>query len=151
MLKKMKTIKNILLRVCFAAGLMLVASGAFGTTLRVNRLTFDAKFTGVGGFSIVNANKLASAHRDYITGEDLESGDFFRLENLSASYCIPFNAKWIKNFKVSLAAHNLFTVTKYSGYNPDVNCYGLFARTNGVDYGSFPFCRSIVLGVSVNF
>ena len=81
----------------------------------------------------------------------MEKGDYLRLENVSASYDIPFKAKWIKDMKITLSAHNLFTATKYSGFNPDVNSYGLYARTNGVDYGSYPFCRSIVLGLSVNF
>lgn len=125
--------------------------GAFGSTLRVNKWTFGAKFTGIGGFSIVNANKVVQEKRTSLAEADVEKGDYLRLENLSASYIIPFNAKWIRDMKVSLSAHNLFTVTKYSGFNPDVNSYGLYARTNGVDYGSYPFCRSIVLGLSVNF
>ena len=125
--------------------------GAFGSTLRVNNFTFGAKFTGVGGFSIVNANKVVQEKRTSLTEADVEKGDYLRLENISASYDIPFHAKWIKDMKISLSAHNLFTATKYSGFNPDVNSYGLYARTNGVDYGSYPFCRSIVLGLSVNF
>ena len=128
-------------------------TGAIGTNVQVGGFEFSAKFTGAGGFNIINANKILGAGYAFprISSDFIESGAYFRLDRLSASYSIPFKVKWIKDFKVSLSGHNLFTLTKYSGYNPDVNCYGLYARTNGVDYGSYPFCRSIVLGVSVNF
>lgn len=149
--KSGESVGSILCGDAIVANALPKINGAIGTTLRVNKLTFDARFTGAGGFSIINANKIAEAKRDYITESDIESGDYLRLENLSASYCIPFTDKWIKNFKVSLSAHNLFVATKYSGFNPDVNSYGLYARNLGVDYGSYPFCRSIVLGLSANF
>ena len=126
-------------------------TGAIGTTVKVGGFDFSAKFTGAGGFNVINANKVVENALTCITSDCLESGAYFRLDCLSASYSIPFKVKWIKDFKVSLSGHNLFTATKYSGYNPDVNCFGVNVRTNGVDYGSFPLNRAVVLGVSVKF
>jgi TonB-dependent SusC/RagA subfamily outer membrane receptor len=125
--------------------------GGFGTTLKLYGVTLEAMFSGAGGFNIVNANKVVEAGRDYISETDLEKGNYLRLDNLSLSYDIPLNVKWIKNFRVNLAARNLFTITEYSGWNPDVNSFGVTARGNGVDYGSFPVIRSIILGVTLNF
>ena len=86
-----------------------------------------------------------------ITEDLVERGDYLRLDNLTVSYDVPLKVKWIKDFKVNLSAHNLFTVTGYSGWNPDVNSFGVTARSYGVDYGAFPLCRQFVLGVSFRF
>lgn len=125
--------------------------GGFGTTLSLYGLTLDAKFSGVGGFNIINANSIAENGRDYITDKDLERGDYLRLDDLTLSYAIPVKARWIKGLKVSVSGHNLFTATGYSGWNPDVNCFGVNARSYGVDYGSYPIRRMAVLGLSVRF
>lgn len=126
-------------------------AGGFGTVLRLYGLTVDARFSAAGGFHIVNANRLVEQGRDHIRSEDLERGDYLRLDRLGFSYDIPVKAKWIKDFKVDLAIRNLFTVTRYSGWNPDVNSFGVTVRGNGVDYGSFPLIRSVALGVSLEF
>ncbi len=126
-------------------------AGGLGTTLRLHGLTVDARFSAAGGFDIVNANKVVEKGRDYISSDDLEKGDYLRLDCLCFSYDIPVHVKWIKDFKVNLAARNLFTVSGYSGWNPDVNSFGVTTRGNGVDYGSFPIIRSILLGASLKF
>lgn len=125
--------------------------GSAGTTVRVFGLTLDAKISAVGGFSIINANKVFEAWKNDISSAYLERGEYVRLENLSASYDIPLKLRWIKGFRVNLAARNLLTFTKYGGWNPDVNSFGVRVRSNGVDYGSFPLCRSLVLGLNVKF
>ena len=89
--------------------------------------------------------------RSYITVAELEPGDYIRLDDLTLSYDIPLKASWVKNFRVNLSGHNLFVVTDYSGWNPDVNSFGVTTRSYGVDYASFPMCRSFVLGLSIKF
>ena len=126
-------------------------AGGLGTTLHLYGLTVDAKFSAAGGFHIINANRAVEKGRDYISSDDLERGDYLRLDCLCFSYDIPVKVKWIKDFKVNLAARNLFTISGYGGWNPDVNCFGVTTRSNGVDYGSFPLIRSVILGVSLKF
>lgn len=126
-------------------------SGGFGTSLSLYGLTVDVKFSGAAGFEIINANRTIDKKLDCITSDCLERGDYLRLDRLGLSYKIPLNVKWIREFKASLAAHNLFTATGYSGWNPDVNSFGVTVRSNGVDYGAFPLCRTVVLGVSFKF
>ena len=91
------------------------------------------------------------SRRSYITVEDLEPGDYLRLDNFTLSYDVPFKARWIKGFRVSVSGNNLFTVTDYSGWNPDVNSFGVTTGSYGVDYASFPICRSFDLGLSIKF
>ena len=76
----------------------------------------------------------------------LESGSYLRLKNMQIGYTIPQKALQkakIQNFRVYLAANNLFTVTKYSGYDPEVG--------GGVDYGNYPQSRTFMLGVNFTF
>ena len=125
--------------------------GSAGTTLRLYGVTLDAKISATGGFCIINANKIFEAWKNDITSNCVERGEYVRLENVSASYDIPLKVRWIRGLRVNLAAHNLLTITRYGGWNPDVNSFGVTVRSNGVDYGSFPLCRSLVLGLSVKF
>lgn len=125
--------------------------GGFDTSVRVYDLTVDVKFTGAAGHEIINANKILQLPKNTVTEDCIEKGDFLRLDHVGASYDIPLKAKWIKGLKVTAAGYNLLTFTKYSGWNPDVNCYGVSVRNNGIDYGSFPLCRSLVIGVNLKF
>ena len=125
--------------------------GGLGTTLSLYGITLDADFSGAAGFSIFNAGKMLQKGEVKIAEDLVERGDYLRLDNLTVSYDVPLNVKWIKDLKVNLSAHNLFTVTGYSGWNPDVNSFGVTARSYGVDYGAFPLCRQFVLGVSFRF
>ena len=86
-----------------------------------------------------------------ITQGDVERGDYLRLDCLTLSYDIPLKVRWIKGFKVNLSGHNLFTLTGYSGWNPDVNCFGVSALTGGIDYGSYPLMRMYILGFNIKF
>ena len=123
----------------------------FGTTLRWTRFILDAKFSGAAGFNIINANNLVRDALYYISSEDVECGDYIRLDHVGVTYKVPSRVKWIKDLNVSISAHNLLTLTRYSGWNPDVNSFGATVRGNGVDYGSYPMNRSIVVGLSVKF
>lgn len=126
-------------------------SGGFGTTFSVKGFTLDADFSGAGGFKLINANKLVESGLDYFSPDILERGDYLRLDCLSLSYRVPLRVRWIRSFKVNLSAHNLFTITDYSGWNPDVNSFGVNVRSYGIDYGSYPLRRQIVFGVSFRF
>ena len=126
-------------------------SCGLGTTLALYGLTLDAKVSGAAGHSIINANRLVERSFDQFTEEDIEKGDYLRLDHVTLSYDIPLKVRWIKALKVNVTGHNLYTLTNYSGWNPDVNSFGLNARAYGVDYGSYPLHRSFVLGISVRF
>jgi len=53
-----------------------------------------------------------------------------------------------------LTAQNLFTLTKYKGFDPEVSQYGnsdQSATVQGVDYGTYPQSKSYIFGVNVEF
>lgn len=125
--------------------------GGFGTSVSFYGVTVDLKFTGAAGHEIINANRILEKWGDTITEDCIEKGDFLRFDHIGAAYDVPLKAKWIKGLKVTAAGHNLATFTKYSGWNPDVNSYGVCVRNSGADYGSFPVARSFVIGINLKF
>ena len=126
-------------------------SGAIGTTLKYGPFALDLKADAAFGFDIANMNKLIAEGRTKLSGRYVEKGDYFRLSRVSFSYDIPVKWKWVRSLSASVSALNLFTATKYSGWNPDVNCFGNSVLSNGVDYGSYPTVRTVVLGISAKF
>ena len=83
----------------------------------------------------------------------LEDGSYLRLQNLSIGYTLP--QKWTRKIKVDrlrvyFQANNLFTLTHYSGFNPEVNRNSSDALRPGEDYCSYPLSRTFTFGVNFN-
>jgi TonB-dependent starch-binding outer membrane protein SusC len=86
----------------------------------------------------------------------LEDGSYLRIKNLSIGYTLPTSALgWtggaVKKFRVYVSSQNLLTVTKYTGYDPEVGSRNYNTLTNGVDYGQFPQARTVLGGVQIGF
>ena len=83
----------------------------------------------------------------------VEDGSFIRFNNITLGYNFSktFIAKMgLKGLRVYVTAQNPFTITKYSGYNPEVSTNSN-ALTPGIDYGAYPTNKSIAFGLNVNF
>lgn len=84
----------------------------------------------------------------------VEDGSYLRLKSLTLSYTLPvlFTSKAkITNAKVFVTGQNLLTFTKYSGYDPEVNAYGASSVALGVDYGTYPQAKVVIIGASLQF
>lgn len=84
----------------------------------------------------------------------VEDGSYLRFKNISIGYNLPQN--WRSKFraqaaKVYIAAQNLFTVTRYNGYDPEVNRYGSSSLSQGIDYGGYPAAKTILVGLNLTF
>ncbi|MCH5596735.1 SusC/RagA family TonB-linked outer membrane protein [Niabella ginsengisoli] len=80
----------------------------------------------------------------------LEKGNYLKMANLTLSYNVGDIGKTLKNFNVSLTGQNLFIITKYTGFDPEVNTDG---ATNGIpslgiEYLPYPPARTVLLGVN---
>ena len=83
----------------------------------------------------------------------IENGDYLRLKNLQLSYSLPKKicqeSKLFQNFRTYISVSNVFTLTPYTGVDPEVGSSGnLFA---GIDQGTYPQARSYTFGVVVDF
>ncbi|MDQ7948930.1 MAG: TonB-dependent receptor [Pedobacter sp.] len=81
----------------------------------------------------------------------VEDGSFVRIKNITLGYMVPVKSTIISNLKVSLGVNNLYTFTKYSGYDPEVNSYGDNPALFGVDLGGYPNSRTYNLSLRCNF
>lgn len=94
-----------------------------------------------------------SEHDNFRSRSDyfLEDGTFFRVRTLSLGYTFPdalFNNK-IDKMRLYVTGQNLFTVTNYEGYDPEVGGNGV--STRGIDKGSYPVSRMVMLGLQLEF
>ncbi len=85
----------------------------------------------------------------------IQDGSYFRCTNITLGYTIPaiaaFGKAGISNIRIFAGVDNAFTVTKYLGYNPEVDYNNGSNLTPGVDYGKYPLVRSYNLGARVTF
>jgi TonB-linked SusC/RagA family outer membrane protein len=82
----------------------------------------------------------------------VEDGSFFRLRNVTLGYTVPSaisNKIGLEKLRVYAGGKNLFTLTKYTGLNPEVG--GNDIRTLGVDIGLYPVTKMIYFGANIVF
>ena len=83
----------------------------------------------------------------------VEDGSFLRIRNIQIGYVLP--KKWTEKFRSDyvrfyLSANNLFTLTNYMGFDPDIGA-SQGTLSGGVDYGFYPQARTIMGGVNIKF
>lgn len=84
----------------------------------------------------------------------VEDGSFLRLSTLSLGYTLPStitNRIKVSRLRVYATAYNLFLLTDYSGFDPEVSTRRKTPLTPGVDYSAYPRSRQIVFGLNLNF
>ena len=84
----------------------------------------------------------------------IEDGSYLRIQNISLGYTLP--KKWLQktplqNVKVYANLQNVYTWTKYKGYDPEVGNLWGNALYNGIDYGRYPSPRIYTFGLNVSF
>ena len=84
----------------------------------------------------------------------LEDGSYFRLKNLQLGYTIPNTKKWhFDKVRVFVAGTNLFTITGYSGLDPEMTVSTNSAAegdiANGIDWGTYPVAKSFTFGLNI--
>lgn len=85
----------------------------------------------------------------------VEDGSFVRLRNVSLGYTVPadklFGNSGIDRLRLYITGTNLFTITDYLGYNPEVSNISTNALTPGEDYGAYPLTKSLTFGINLTF
>lgn len=148
----------------------------FNTTLRYAKLSLTANFTGQFGYkiynntfnSVLNVNQIGTPAKNIALAvyestpkealanavtpstRYLESGNFVKLSNLTLSYSVGDVAGVFKGMNVYAIGQNLFLITNYRGFDPEVNTN----KGNGVvpsasiDYTGYPSARTFTFGVN---
>lgn len=95
--------------------------------------------------------RLGYATPQNLTDRLIEDGSYFRLSNVTLSYEIPISKRIFNNLSVFLSGSNLWLLTKYKGFDPEVSSYTFDNTRIGIDWNSYPATKSITAGLNVVF
>ena len=108
---------------------------------------------------LANRWSATSASNDFVKGFQggrlpltnrwVENNSYMRLKNISLGYTFP-RYKFISSVRAYVSANNLFTITKYTGWDPESNSFGS-SNTLFFDNGTYPAAKSFVFGLQANF
>lgn len=90
-----------------------------------------------------------------LTSYAIEDGSFLRVSNVTLGYSLPKKfikkAGVISKLRVYATVNNLFTITGYSGYDPEANTRRSNPLTPGIDYAAYPRSRYLLAGLNLVF
>jgi TonB-dependent starch-binding outer membrane protein SusC len=131
-------------------------NGSFGQKIYNHTLM---SLLNVGG--IKGANIALSVYKDPVkesfanpsqspSSRYIEKGDYLKMSNLTISYNLSSVAKTFKETNVYITTQNLFLITNYSGFDPEVNVDRNINGTPsfGIDWARYPSSRSIIFGIN---
>jgi TonB-dependent starch-binding outer membrane protein SusC len=107
----------------------------------------DAKYPAIGE----NPDQVGTNN---FTDNLLESASYLRLRSLTVSYGLPprvLGRLGASSARLYLTGTNLFTVSNYSGFDPDVSAQSVTNVNRGVDIGAYPLSRTFTLGLGFNY
>ncbi len=87
-------------------------------------------------------------HSDF----SVESANFIRLKSINLGYNLSAGTtKFIRSIRIYASATNLFTITKYSGYDPEVNSFAQSNLFRNIDILSIPLYKTYTIGLNIGF
>lgn len=104
---------------------------------------------GIPRFSNIDANG-----NNRMSDRWIEDGSYLRIQNISLSYNLP--QKWAKKAflntaKIYFNVQNVYTFTKYKGYDPEIGAFNQSALLQNIDRGRYPTPRTYTLGLNLSF
>lgn len=104
--------------------------------------------TNTGG-----SRPIIDGRRDFISFRRssffIQDGSFVRLQNVALGYTLPLQNKIIRNARIYVSGQNLFLITKYKGFDPEVNNQGQNNLNRGDDYDAYPRAKMMTVGVNL--
>jgi iron complex outermembrane receptor protein len=134
-------------------------NGAFGQKVYNNTLNNVLNVGSINGgrniaLSVFNS-PVKEAFSNPVTSSSrfIENGSYLKMANSTLSYQIGNITKWIKGANVFVTGQNLFVITKFTGFDPEVNVDEGAGGTNpipsvGIEYQPYPTARTFTLGVN---
>lgn len=125
----------------------------------VTQRYFNERWTGEGTSNTQpRASWTSKSNNAMPSSRFLEDGSYVRLKNLQIGYTIPektLKQIGLSQVRVYASGTNLFTLTKYSGLDPEMtvsdNSKSEGDRAAGIDWGTYPSAMTIMLGLDITF
>ncbi|GGM96329.1 SusC/RagA family TonB-linked outer membrane protein [Dyadobacter beijingensis] len=95
-----------------------------------------------------------NVNNSLISSRFVENASFLRMKSATISYSLGKELTdkiRLGRASIYLTAQNLFTITKYKGFDPEVNAFTSSGATLGIDYGTYPVSRAFIAGLNVTF
>jgi TonB-dependent starch-binding outer membrane protein SusC len=130
-----------------------------------SRVLYDTWNTKNSGAKLPLLQDGFNVPGNFVTGESnsyyIEKGSYFRAKNIQLGYTLPrgiMDKLKLQKIRVYVQAQNLFTITKYTGADPDLsiqsaqrNAGNVGDYTLGIDQSGFPNPKQFLFGLNVNF
>ena len=99
------------------------------------------------------ATLTGGANHQGASSKWIEDANYFRMDNISLSYNLSKKVTKFADFRFTLSAQNLFTITGYKGMDPAGSTFstGNIDNNAGIDMGAYPTPRTVTFGVRMNF
>lgn len=107
----------------------------------------DAKYPAIGE----NPNQVGTNN---FTSNLLEDASYVRLRTLTLSFGVPERLvarSGITGARLYVTGTNLFTISDYSGFDPDVSSQSVGAQNRGIDIGAYPLARGVTVGLNFTY
>jgi TonB-dependent starch-binding outer membrane protein SusC len=95
------------------------------------------------------APALNTGQRVIPSDRQVYDGSFIRLKNINLGYTVFF--KGGQSLRLYVSGRNLWTLSSFPGYDPDVQTYNKDPQRRGIDFGAYPGIRSYISGLKLNF
>ena len=124
-----------------------------GNLVNISKAAYDGRWVGEGTSNYFprarwTGGYINSRFADFL----IEDGSYVRLKNLTLGYNVPIRKLTVvKNVRIFITATNLVTITKYTGYDPEVNTNYNNPLTPGVDNGTYPQVKTFSAGFNLRF
>lgn len=122
-----------------------------GKYMNIPKFMYDGRWTPETAATATQPKANWSEARTWrFSDREVEDGTYVRMKNVSLGYMLTPKIKYLQSIYLYGNITNLFTITNYSWFDPDVNGFGSDAR-RGVDLSSYPSSRTYSLGVKMTF
>ncbi len=100
------------------------------------------------------SNGVKAAENKRVSSRFIEDGSYMRVKNVTLGYNFPSEVTGrlrLSSLRLYASAQNLFTLTDYTGLDPEVNYRGNDTAVSGTDFFTFPQARTITFGLNLKF
>ena len=123
-----------------------------GNIGNITRDAYDSRWTASNYENARWPMATGGYERNFLISDRyVENASYLRLKNITLSYNWRRPISYIENVQISFGATNVFTITNYSWYDPDVNAFGSDSSRRGVDIYSYPISRTYTFGLNFTF
>lgn len=131
-----------------------VLSSSYDTSWRAPLAVINGEVTYSPSYgNLVGATNPAAivdnGPRAIASDRQIFDGSFIRLKNINLGYTVPISKN--QSLRIYASGQNLFTITDYPGYDPEIRTYTKNPQKRGVDFGTYPGTKTYLLGLKLTY